>query len=134
MTSNGLVTRRFARGDLVFRDGDQAQEAYRIVEGFVSIWRDNHGERVNVGTRGDGEIIGEMALLDDTVRSANVTAESDLVVEVITPDVLQSLLDGSPAVLAAILHQLLESLRTANDMLGEYQSRLRELEAARPVA
>jgi CRP-like cAMP-binding protein len=105
------------------KEGDAGTEAYRITQGYVTIWKTEDGQRVNLATRGEGEIVGEMALIDEVPRSATVTADDALEVEVITKADLDAMMEASPEVLKAILEQLMESIRCANDLISMYASR-----------
>ena len=118
-----LSTKKLHKGEHLFKEGDIAQEAYLIKSAYVSIWKTEDSQRVNLATKVEGEIIGEMALIDDTTRSATVTAESDVEVEIITKVQLEAMLSNAPETLSAILHQLLESLRNSNDLITMYASR-----------
>ena len=128
MDPSALEKRTFKQGEHLFEEGESGTEAYLIQDGFVTIWREQDGQKISLATRGEGEIVGEMALIDDTVRSATVTAGSDVEADVITRPVLVSILDKAPPVLSTILHQLLESLRTSNDLLSMYAARINELQ------
>lgn len=119
-----LPRKKVRKGEELFREGDPGTEAYLIHEGYVSIWREEGGQRVNLARRAAGEVVGEMALIDDMPRSASVTAEADLELEVITREQLHAMLDRAPESMAVILHQLLEALRSANDLIAMYASRL----------
>jgi len=123
MPESSFPTRSLKKGEILFREGEEASEAYLIRKGYVSIWRTEGSKCINLATKAEGEIIGEMALIDATTRSANVTAESDVVVEVIARTQLYAELENAPATITVILHQLLESLRCANDLIAMYASR-----------
>jgi len=118
-----LDARSFADGETIFKEGDAGTEAYIIMDGFVAVSRMQDGDSVALGTRAEGEIIGEMALIDDSPRSATVIAEGEVKVEVITKDDLEDMLCDADETLAVILTQLIESLRCANDLISMYASR-----------
>lgn len=122
MTSK-LARKHFKRGELIFKEGDAGNEAYRIAEGYVAITRDDRGKPVALAMKGEGEIFGEMALVDDTVRSATATADTEVEVEVISRAQMTEMLESLPETLAAVVHQLMESLRSANDLISAYASR-----------
>jgi CRP-like cAMP-binding protein len=123
MSESSRITKTFAAGEALFEEGDTGGEAYLIKTGLVGITRVESGKKVNLAARSDGSIVGEMALIDDTVRSATVTAEQETVVEVICKDDLDAMVENVPEDLQVILSQLFESLRTANDLIGMYASR-----------
>jgi CRP-like cAMP-binding protein len=127
MSKTHLATKTFKAGQHIFKEGQKGREAYLIQHGYVSAWRTEGGRRISLGTRSEGEIVGEMALIDDSVRSATVTAGSDVEVKVITRKAMESALSEAPEILATILRQLLESLRTANDLVAMYAAKLEEL-------
>lgn len=120
------MIKKLEAGQFIFREGEVGREAYLIRSGHVAIWTERGGERVHLAVRDEGEIVGEMSLLDETACSASVTAESDVELEVITREDLEGMLEGAPAVLSTIMHQLMESLRNSNDLVSMYSSRLDE--------
>jgi CRP-like cAMP-binding protein len=69
---------RFSPGQIITREGAEGNELFIITEGFVEIVL---GERPTMAARvvvslGPGQIIGEMALVDQGPRSASVRATS----------------------------------------------------------
>ena len=65
----------FAKGDVVCRQGDPGDCMYAIQAGEVSILiRGPDGQAVPVATLGPGDLLGEMTLVDDQPRSADVVA------------------------------------------------------------
>ena len=65
-------------GAALFRQGDQGDSLYIVISGrlIVSVSL-NGGAHKIIGTPGTGEIVGEMALLNDKPRSATVAAARD---------------------------------------------------------
>lgn len=123
MAEPKLAKKVFGRGETIFKEGEIGTEAYWIRKGHVSIWRQEGDQRVHLAVRAEGDIIGEMALIDETDRSATVTAEDEVEVQVITRDDMHKMVKMCPKPLAAVLHQLMESLRTSNDLISMYASR-----------
>jgi len=65
--------RLFDAGQLVFAEGDRGDGAYMIVEGSVkAVTLSEHLDEITFGVLHPGEIFGEMALIDDKPRSANI--------------------------------------------------------------
>ncbi len=67
-------------GEVLCREGETGQEFFLIVEGKTDVT--SKGKRV--ATRGDGDFVGEIALLEDTKRTATVTAKTPLRLFVLT--------------------------------------------------
>ena len=90
-----LMKRAFESGQTVFNEGDSGSEAYLIREGYVSIWKMDGVHKVELATRGPGEIIGEMALIDDRPGRPIGTTKGKVEAEVITRNELKEMLAHS---------------------------------------
>jgi CRP-like cAMP-binding protein/sugar phosphate isomerase/epimerase len=65
----------FDAGQLIFAEGDKGEGAYFIMEGEVKVVAlSANSEEILLGKLQQGEIAGEMALIDDKPRSATVIA------------------------------------------------------------
>jgi CRP-like cAMP-binding protein len=67
-------SREVAEGQVVLEEGGFSRELLAIEEGTAEVTRD--GE--HIADLGPGDIFGEAGMLDDTMRSATVTATSRL--------------------------------------------------------
>ena len=74
--------RTFSPGSVLLSQGEQGLGLYILTKGTVRITRKNSpdGAEVVLGTAEVGDVIGEMALLDDLPRSATVTAVDEVTV------------------------------------------------------
>ena len=68
-----VVQRKYAKGDVIVKEGEQAVAFYVIVSGRVDVTKG--GDKV--GEKRAGEPFGEMALLDGYPRSTTVIAAED---------------------------------------------------------
>jgi CRP/FNR family transcriptional regulator, cyclic AMP receptor protein len=93
-------------GTVLCREGDVGQEFFVILDGEVEVKR--KGKRI--GTRGAGDFIGEIALLEDIKRTATVTAKTPLHVFVLTRPAFQHLVNEHPAVERKVLRTLARRL------------------------
>jgi CRP/FNR family cyclic AMP-dependent transcriptional regulator len=74
LTSSGS-RRTYAAGEVLMSEGGAGTQVIVLIEGRVKVTRhESDGTEVLLAIRGAGEIIGEMAVLDETVASATVTA------------------------------------------------------------
>jgi CRP-like cAMP-binding protein len=70
-------TKDYDMGLAVFSEGDQGDGAYFIIEGRVKVIAQSHDlKEILLGELGQGEIFGEMALIDAKLRSASVVTLS----------------------------------------------------------
>mgnify|MGYP000302946184 FL=1 len=69
-----VYSKRFEAGEVIFRSGDDARDAYIIESGKVAVSDSVDGKNIQIAELGAGEIFGEMSMIDDAPRSATVTA------------------------------------------------------------
>lgn len=107
----------FQPGQVIFREGETSQEAYRILRGRVEISILADGKPVILAQLGEGDIFGEMAMVDERPRSASAQALEVTECEVLTPENFNELVLSRPEVLIPYMASFFERLRTANDRL-----------------
>lgn len=79
--SKRLKTVLYEAGDIIINQGDKPDRFYIIVGGQVSvIHRNKGGEDVRLARLGQGEVFGEMGILTETRRSADVRADTNVTV------------------------------------------------------
>jgi CRP-like cAMP-binding protein len=65
--------KKYDRDQLIFAEGDVADGAYYIIEGRVkAVTFSSDYKEIELGELGEGEIFGEMALIDNKSRSASI--------------------------------------------------------------
>jgi CRP-like cAMP-binding protein len=89
-------------GHVLTREGDTGQEFFVIVDGTTEVI----AKGKSMGDRGAGEFIGEIALLEDTKRTATVKAKTPLRVFVLTRQDFRRLVDQNPDVERKVLQAL----------------------------
>ena len=94
------------QGSTLTKEGETGHEFFVIVDGKVKITR--RGRRIT--TRGGGDFVGEIALLEDVPRTATVTAETPLRLFVLTRRDFRHLLDEHPGVERKVLRALARRL------------------------
>lgn len=87
------VKQTFARGTTIFKDGDPGDRCYIVLSGAVRISKfiPNIGEEA-LAVLKPGDYFGEMALIDNSPRSANAIANDDADVFAINQVDLEKLL------------------------------------------
>lgn len=68
-----VLTRRYPKNTVIIQEGDEASALYVIESGQAKVYLSNEdGKEVIINMLGEGEIFGELALIDDAPRSASV--------------------------------------------------------------
>ena len=97
---------RVKAGSEIIKEGAVGREAFIIIEGTASVWK--RGKLI--ASVGPGAVLGEMAVIANSPRTATVRAESELLVEVLNRSEFLQLLDESPALTRKLLTKTIERL------------------------
>jgi CRP/FNR family transcriptional regulator, cyclic AMP receptor protein len=100
-----------AAGTVLTHEGRHEGYFFVVVTGSVRI--DRAG--VTVNTLGDGDFLGEIALLDGGARTATATAVSDCRLLQVTNEQFDELLATTPSVRAAIMTEVGRRLRRIDE-------------------
>jgi CRP-like cAMP-binding protein len=71
------LVKDFKKGDIIVRQGDLGIAFYAVSKGTVEIFHNVNGAEEPLATLHEGDFFGEMALLDNQVRSASARARED---------------------------------------------------------
>jgi len=117
MIANVTAEEIYPYGSRLFQYGDPGDKLYIILEGKVRISREvaGMGEEA-LAVLGAGEVFGEMALLDESPRSAGALAHEKCRVLVITKDAFDDLLFLHKDLWSCV-RMLATRLRETNDKL-----------------
>jgi CRP-like cAMP-binding protein len=72
--ATGELGKVYQDGEVIICQGDVGTCMYVIQEGQVEVVLEGDDQEVQIGVRGPGEFLGEMAIFDRDVRSATVRA------------------------------------------------------------
>lgn len=119
-----VTTRRFAKHQTIFREGDPGQTFYLILGGSVAIVRiATDGRETILSILKERDFFGEMSIFDTSVRAASVRTLTDVEVGVIERDDFLALIDRSPRIGRLLVISLSDRLRAANKMIAATTSR-----------
>ncbi len=125
-----LTRQKLAKGQVLFRRGDQGNSLFIIDEGRIKIVReDAQGGELVLNYCEPGEAIGEMSLFDKEPRSAGVVAVTDSEVLELKRDAFFDLIDTRPDVSLVLLQSLSSRLRFASTYIQkaiEWSKRIAE--------
>ncbi|HUD42092.1 MAG TPA: EAL domain-containing protein [Dokdonella sp.] len=109
--------RYVAAQELIFAEGDPPTTAFLVESGRIEISTVQHGRVQVLGELGPGELLGEMAVLDNSLRSTSARALSDCVLLPIDRDQFSERLEAADPVVRALLMSQLARYRSALAML-----------------
>src|SRR4051794_13179036 len=112
----GLGTpRTFAAGQALMHAGQVPQEVFVLTAGRVKVSATTPaGHSVLLAIRGPGDLVGELAALDDAPRSASVVALERVQARAVGHDRFRALLADRPEASLAMLRELSGRLREAD--------------------
>ena len=107
----------FKTGEVIISEGEMGTSAYLLKSGSVEVSRKIDGSRVVLAILEAGQIFGEMSLIDESPRSATVTALKTCVVEEITRELASNAIRGSPPLLQYLLVLMVDRMRGMNEQI-----------------
>lgn len=99
-------------GASIMREGERGSCAYLIESGQVRVSTRHKGAERDIAVLGPGELIGEMAPIDDRARSASVRALTQVSVTPISREHLEALMEQSDPLLDLMLRAMFGRLST----------------------
>ncbi len=124
---------KYPAGSYIFREGEAGDSFMLVESGTVEVIK--HGSSadadVNLASRGPGEILGEMALIEDSPRFADAVTRDDVTVLALSKSQFKHLLAENPMVAMEIMSSLSSKLRQADlQMISDLEKKNVELESA----
>lgn len=102
------------QGENLFLKDDHAHHIYIVKLGQLEVYQTLDGEDFILGLIKEREVVGEMAFLEKTPRSASVRAKERCEVLALNLENLHAYLEAQPFWLSMMLHSLVDRLRAAN--------------------
>ena len=107
----------FRKGEVIIEEGSYGTTAYVIKSGKVEVTELVKNKKIVLAILEEGQIFGEMGLVEDQPRSATVAAFEDVQLAVLSRDSFNDLFEKNPKLLLPIIKALFERLRTVNRLL-----------------
>ena len=107
----------FKEGEVIISEGETGTSAYLLKSGSVEVSHEIDGSRVVLAIIEEGQIFGEMSLVDESPRSATVTTLKTCVVEEITRELASDAIHESPPLLQYLLAVMVDRMRGMNQQI-----------------
>jgi signal transduction histidine kinase len=108
-------------GECLIQQGDPGDAAYVVIKGEFEIRKQSGQSLIKIDMRNPGDVVGEMALLSRTPRSASVTSKTESEVLRIPQEAFEKLLSSSPSAAMAVLHWVMARLNQNEALLHQQE-------------
>jgi CRP/FNR family transcriptional regulator, cyclic AMP receptor protein len=121
--------RRFAKGDILFREGDLGHVTFLLQQGRVRLLKRVRMVERSLSILRPGDLFGEGALVEGSTRMSTAVALSEGLMLALDRPAVRTVLERYPLLAERILSQLVRRLRDAEDrievlMLRDTQSKI----------
>ena len=106
-------------GETLIQEGEPGEAAFIVLDGELEVKKRSDVQDILIAVHDAGEVIGEMALLDNSPRNATVRAILPSRLLKIRGDTFQQLLSQKPSAALAILHTVSKRLRQNEALLRQ---------------
>ncbi len=104
------------KDEVIFREGDPGEAAYLVESGLVGIFKTVEGEEIQLATMKEGELFGEMAIIDGSSRMAHAVALEDSVIVAIPRAGLEAMLGKQEPMVKTLIQILVDNLRNVHEI------------------
>jgi small-conductance mechanosensitive channel len=95
-----VIHKENIKNDVIIKQDDSGDSMFIVVEGLLQVYvNSKEGEHIPVGVISPGGYFGEMSLLTGEVRSATVTAETDVILYEVKQEHLKKLIKDRPSII-----------------------------------
>ncbi len=115
--ASACMMRRYESGQAILEEGSTGLGLFLITAGRVEVFKTLDGRKVPLAVLGEGDVLGEMALLDDQPRSASAAALEDTECLLLSRASFRSLLKRRPRIAWPIVPSLARRIRDLQEQL-----------------
>jgi CRP/FNR family cyclic AMP-dependent transcriptional regulator len=123
--------RGFDTGDILIWQGDPTDHVFVVLSGWVRVYSSTaNGHEILVALRGPGDVVGEQAALHGWQRTASIQTLEPVATVQLSSAQLESCLRNRPNIALAMIRQMSERLREAENARVDFAA----LDVAQRVA
>lgn len=117
MLEDAGVDKKYADGEVVFKQGDTGNEMYIVRSGKVKIFRTKDGKETMLAHLKPDDFFGEMAFFGDQPRSASVVAVGETTLQVVDKRAFMHLIKAP--VVWSIMEKMSDRIREIDDKVED---------------
>ncbi|MFT6070627.1 MAG: CRP-like cAMP-binding protein [Bacteriovoracaceae bacterium] len=118
----------YSPGDIIIKQGEDGTDICVILSGKADITVDKDGHSQFIATIGNGDIFGEMVLINETKRTANIICKEKCAVLVMSFDNFYKVFSKNPSVFALMVlnvtRLITKRLKHSNSVIQELNAKL----------
>jgi CRP-like cAMP-binding protein len=118
---------QYKAGDVILREGEEGNSAFLITTGSVEVIIGAGSKAKTVASLGEGEVFGEMSLLEPGPRSATIKAVTDTECVVTSYDDFMVSIQDNPEQAIKFMKTLVLRLRQMNEVMGKMDPQRRRM-------
>jgi len=107
----GAETMHLAADRKLYREDDDADSAYVVIKGTISLFREQGDQRIPVGTAEAGAMLGELALIADTRRLTSAAAATDAEILRLNRKMFHRILEEYPELAITLRQRIVDDLQ-----------------------
>jgi CRP-like cAMP-binding protein len=107
----GAETMHLAADRKLYREDDEADSAYVVIKGTISLFREQGDQRIPVGTAEAGAMLGELALIADTRRLTSAAAATDAEILRLNRKMFHRILEEYPDLAITLRQRIVDDLQ-----------------------
>jgi CRP-like cAMP-binding protein len=121
----------FEPGDAIIEQGDESTDICVLLEGEADVTVSKGGKEIKIVTLNKGDLFGEMVLINETKRTANIIAKTHCDVLVMTYDNFYHFFNKNPKVFALMVlnvtRLITKRLKNSNLIIEQLNNKIKEL-------
>lgn len=113
------IAREYAAGDYIVKQGESGLGLFFITSGRVKVEIERNGTKSVVAQLNAEDFLGELSIIDNKPRSANVICLEDTRCLLLTRDSFTKLMNKYPEIAVQMAKSLAGRIRATNDRMGQ---------------
>ena len=109
----------YQKREIIFKEGDIGQNIYFVLSGGVHIFSDQGKFKHTLCHLTEGDVFGEMAILNDLPRTASVESDPDCQLVVLNRELFFTLVEKYPILSLKMLRLMAERMRVMDSQIKE---------------
>ena len=102
--------RTFAKDEIIFRRGQPSFGMYVVLKGTVEIYVKNKGKEVKITRFKKGDMMGELSLVENNIRTASARASEDCALFFLFNKDLKNLFNEDPRLGLSLYHGIITAM------------------------